>query len=186
MEVEHFDWIVFLPLQDEFGSYDRYYGRLSDTSIKVRGIAARRHDTPEFIRSMQGSMLALMAGAAGRGELEDLREEVRQLYLDAVQRLPDADVKDLVINRRIRRLTYSHRCLEATAVEACRRSGIEIAPGMTIGYVVRDARTYAVDTGWDAKHFDLLYYRTLLEKAWAEISYAFRCGVSHNAGTTVK
>jgi len=134
---------------------------------------------------VQGSMLALMAGAYGRGELEDLREEVRQLYLDAVQRLPDADVKDLVINRRISRLTYSHRCLEAAVVEACRRSGIEIAPGVKIGYVVRDARTYAVDTGWDAERFDVLYYRTLLEKAWAEISYAFRCGDSPNAGNTV-
>ena len=46
LEVEHFDWIVFLPLADGFGAYNRYYGRQPDGSINIRGIAARRHDTP--------------------------------------------------------------------------------------------------------------------------------------------
>ena len=45
---------------------------------------------------------------------------------------------------------------------------------MKISYVVRDARTYRVDPEWAAERFDLLYYRELVEKAWKEISYAFR------------
>ncbi len=45
---------------------------------------------------------------------------------------------------------------------------------MKISYVVRDARTYRVDPEWTAERFDLLYYRGLLNKAWKEISYAFR------------
>jgi hypothetical protein len=45
---------------------------------------------------------------------------------------------------------------------------------MKISYVVRDARTCRVDPGWAADQFDLQYYRGLLEKAWREISYAFR------------
>ena len=36
LEVEHFDWIVFEPLKDGFGAYNRYFGRLSDGSVKVR------------------------------------------------------------------------------------------------------------------------------------------------------
>src|SRR5208283_22044 len=60
LEVEHFDWIVFLPLADGFGAYNRYYGRQPDGSIKVRGIAARRHDTPEYVREMQRRMLEVM------------------------------------------------------------------------------------------------------------------------------
>ena len=173
-EVEHFDWIVFLPLRDGFGSYNRYYGRLDDGSVKVRGIAARRHDTPEFIRSMQGAMLALMAGTRDRAGLDALREPVKQLYHDAVQRLPDAGIPEMVINRRISRVTYAHRCLEGAAVQAHQQAGIPVAPGMKISYVVRDARSYAVDTEWDAERFDVLYYRGLLEKAWEEIAYAFR------------
>ena len=41
LEVDHFDWIVFLPLADGFGAYNRYYGRQPDGSIKVRGITAK-------------------------------------------------------------------------------------------------------------------------------------------------
>ncbi len=60
-EIEHFNWIVFQPMNDGSGAYNRYFGRLSDGSVKVRGIAARRHDTPEFVRSMQSRMLEVMA-----------------------------------------------------------------------------------------------------------------------------
>lgn len=48
VQPEYYDWIVFLPLADGFGAYNRYYGRLTDGSLKVRGIAARKHDTPEY------------------------------------------------------------------------------------------------------------------------------------------
>ena len=89
-----------------------------------------------------------------------------------------ADPKTLVINRRISRLTYTHRCLEGAAVQAYRDRGIEIAPGMKIGYVVRDARTYSVDTEWDAAVFDLTHYHNLMEKAWQEIAFAFRTSPS--------
>jgi DNA polymerase I len=151
--------------------------------VKVRGIAARRHDTPEFIRRMQGEMLALMAGARDRAGLDALREPVKQLYRDAVQRLPDAGIPEMVINRRISRVTYTHHCLEGAAVQVYQQAGIPVAPGMKISYVVRDARTYTVDTEWDAERFDVLYYRALLEKAWEEIAYAFRnAGPGKNTG----
>ncbi|HXX55854.1 MAG TPA: type B DNA-directed DNA polymerase [Methanoregula sp.] len=173
-EIEHFDWIVFLPQKDRTGAYNRYYGRLDDGGIKVRGIAARRHDTPEFIRVMQREMLTVMSRARTCDGLAQIREEVEGLYLSAVHRLPDADAREMVINRRISRLRYAHRCLEGAAVEAHLRGCAGVAPGMKIGYVVRDARTYAVDTEWEAGKFDVLYYRSLLEKAWEEIRFAFR------------
>lgn len=182
-ENEHFDWIVFLPLNDGFGAYNRYYGRLSDGSVKVRGIAARRHDTPEYIRTMQQEMLVIMATARTPADLAGVRDPVYRVYCNAVQNLRCAAPPALAINRRISRTTYAHRCIEGAAVQAYRDAGLQIAPGMKISYVVRDARTYRVDPEWSAERFDLPYYRGLLEKAWKEISYAFRwddhdtCGV---------
>jgi DNA polymerase elongation subunit (family B) len=123
---------------------------------------------------MQGTMLEVMAGAESIAALKDKKEEIRNIFRETVRRLPASDPKALVINRRISRLTYAHRCLEGAAVQAYRDRGIEIAPGMKIGYIVRDARRYSVDTGWDAAIFDLPYYHTLLEKAWEEIAFAFR------------
>jgi DNA polymerase I len=173
-ESEHFDWIVFLPLNDGFGAYNRYYGKLSDGSMKVRGIAARRHDTPEYIRTMQQAMLSIMASACTPADLTQVRDPVYRIYCNAVRNLPDISAPALAISRRISRTTYAHRCIEGAAVKAYRDAGIEIAPGMKISYVVRDARTYRVDPEWAAERVDLFYYRGLLDKAWKEISYAFR------------
>jgi DNA polymerase I len=174
VENEHFDWIVFLPLNDGFGAYNRYYGRMSDASVKVRGIAARRHDTPEYIRTMQQEMLAIMATACTPAGLALVRDPVYRVYCNAVRNLPCAAPPVLAISRRISRMTYARRCIEGAAVQAYQDAGMAIAPGMKISYVVRDARTYRVDPEWAAERFDLSYYQGLLDKAWKEISYAFR------------
>jgi DNA polymerase I len=173
-EVEHFDWIVFEPMNDGTGAYNRYFGRLSDGSIKVRGIAARRHDTPDYIRDMQGRMLKVMAGAKTIAELENVREEVRNIYRDSVKALPAADPKSLAISKRISRLNYAHRCLEGAAVEAYQKHGVEVAPGMKIRYVVADSRRYQVKPEWVAESFDIPFYTGLMEKAWGEISFTFK------------
>jgi len=174
IEIEHFNWIVFQPMNDGSGAYNRYFGRLSDGSVKVRGIAARRHDTPEFVRSMQRQMLDVMASAASIAELKDKKEEIGNIFRKTVKSLPLADPKVMVINRRISRLSYAHRCIEGAAIHAYQKQGIGIAPGMKIRYVVTDARRYQVETEWTAASFDLSYYRNLLEKAWDEIAFVFR------------
>jgi DNA polymerase I len=125
---------------------------------------------------MQRDMLAMMSGAATIADLGTVRDRVSAIHRQAVQELPHAAVSDLAINRRISRLTYTHRCLEGAAVDAYRTNGIGIAPGSKISYVVRDARKYHVDPAWDAGSFDVSYYRGLLEKAWNEISFAFTQG----------
>ena len=40
-----------------------------------------------------------------------------------------------------------------------------MAPGMDIGYVIRDAKKWKVDPERTAFAFDAVYYRGLLEKA---------------------
>ncbi len=182
-EVEHFDWLVFEPMNDGTGAYNRYFGRLADGSIKVRGIAARRHDTPEFIRSMQGRMLEVMAGAKSIAELKEREEKVKDIFRKALDSLSGADPKSMAISRRISRLTYANRCLEGAAVQAYRNSGVGIAPGMKIQYVVTDARRYQVRPEWDADSFDLFFYRSLIEKAASEISFAF---TGRNSGMKAK
>jgi DNA polymerase I len=176
LEVEHFDWIVFLPLADGFGAYNRYYGRQPDGSIKIRGIAARRHDTPEYVREMQRRMLEVIAHAKTIAELEATREEAAAIYRGTINGLSAADPRQMVINRRISRLTYAHWCIEGAAVQAYRDHRVEIAPGMKIQYVVTDARRYRVEPAWGAKSFDLGYYRELINKAWGEISFATSSG----------
>jgi hypothetical protein len=53
------------------------------------------------------------------------------------------------------------------------KQGIPLAPGMEIGYVIRDARKWEVDPERNVSEFDAAYYRGLLEKAWLEAAYVF-------------
>jgi DNA polymerase I len=151
----------------------KYFGRLTDGSVKVRGIAARRHDTSEYVRKMQREMLTLMSTAATLAELRDLATPVEKIYQTYRDSLHTAEARDFLINRRISRVRYAHRCFEASAIEAYRNAGIDVAPGIKISYVVRDAKRYMVDTEWDASLIDSQFYQSLLEKPWEEIAFAF-------------
>jgi DNA polymerase I len=56
-EVDSYEWIAFLPMADGSGAYNGYFGRLDNGKMKVRGVATRKGDTPEYVRRMQGSLL---------------------------------------------------------------------------------------------------------------------------------
>ncbi|MHB8117994.1 MAG: hypothetical protein ACYDHX_04600 [Methanothrix sp.] len=87
--------------------------------------------------------------------------------------LVEADVLELAIHRRVSRLSYSRKCAEASAVQAHLKQGIPLAPGMEIGYVVKDAKKCEVEPERTASEFDVGYYGKLLEKAWGEVAYVF-------------
>jgi DNA polymerase I len=170
--LDTYDWLVFLPLADGFGAYNRYYGRLSDGSLKLRGIAARRRDTPSYVRAMQERMLDLLTVAEDRDGIWERSDQVRRLYREAVEGLAEAPLSSLAIHRQISRLRYTRACPEASAVAACALEGIDLSPGMEVSYVVTDARTWAVELDWNAARFDQGYYRKLLAKAGEEVFFA--------------
>ena len=177
-EVEVFDWVVFLPQRDGTGAYTSYYGRLDDGEVKVRGIMARRGDCPAYVQRFQRDALTLMGRARSAAELRDLGDGVRALYGRYCDGLASAPLEDLAIARRISTVHYARRCPERGAVEAYRRAGVDVAPGMTLRYVVRDARAGLADCAWSADHADRLYYRRLLAKAWGEVAVGIGPGPS--------
>jgi DNA polymerase I len=172
-EVDSYDWITFLPMADGSGAYNRYFGRLDTGKMKIRGVMIRKGDTPEYVRRMQQDLFDVLAKARSKDEfrmIEPMAKEVREKYM---QELADADVKELAIHRRVSRMNYSRRCAEASAVKAYQKSGLSLAPGMEIGYVVRDAAKWEIDTERDASEFDAGYYGKLLETAWEEAGFIF-------------
>lgn len=64
--------------------------------------------------------------------------------------------------RRVNRLNYSRRSAETLAVWAHMKQGIMLAPGIEIGYVVKDACKWEVDPEITASKFDTAFYRGLL------------------------
>ena len=184
-ELDPYDWIVFLPLADGFGAYNRYFGLLSSGRLKLRGVAARRRDTPEYVRRMQMEVIEKMGEARNIDELRLIKPEALKIARRYRQWLPNADPSELVVRRRISKLGRQKRCAQASAIEAYRRRGVKVSPGMTVEYVVRDARRWEVDGYWDASEFDLDYYGILIKKAWEEAAFAFRFiedGLGQGAG----
>jgi hypothetical protein len=53
------------------------------------------------------------------------------------------------------------------------KHGLPLAPGMEIGYVLKDAKKWEVDPERTASKFDAGYYEGLLEKAWGEVAFVF-------------
>ena len=141
--------------------------------MKIRGVMARKGDTPEYVQRMQMELFDVLAKARSKDELraiEPMAQEVRAKDMDGLR---NVDVKDLAIPRRVSRMNYSRRCAEASAVQVYQRRGLPLAPGKEIGYVVTDATKWKVDTERDASGFDAGYYEKLLEKAWIEVESIF-------------
>lgn len=175
-EVDSFDWIAFLPMADGWGSYTRYFGRLDKGSMKVRGVAARRGDTPHYVQRMQMELFELLAGAQSRDDLRLCKPEAEEVRRRYSQGLMDGRVeaRELAVHRRLSRTRYTRRCAEASAVLALQITGQRPAPGMEVGYVVADARRWEVDLVEEASEYDAEYYSKLLDKAWEEVAFVFR------------
>ncbi len=148
-ELDEYDWIAFLPMADGSGAYNRYFGRLSTGKVKIRGVMARRQDTPDYVQRMQQELFALLSEAGSREELcrTKIRAlRIREKYLEGLEK-ENVSAKDLVIHRRVGSLNHTRRSAEASACQAYARQGIPLAPGMQMGYVVLDAARWEVETG---------------------------------------
>ena len=108
----------------------------------------RRGDCPRYVAQMQQAVLGVMNKAKSVQDLQALAGEAMAVYEQYRSGLSHAQIADLIISRRVSTVTYSRRCLEAGAVGGYRRAGIQVAPGMTIQYVVRDARNGLADPIW--------------------------------------
>ncbi len=167
-EVEKFSWIVFLPMKDGFGAYNRYYGRLENGKIRVRGVMLRRRDVPEYVKRMQLECFKILAKASS---VEEIRaSEVEAIYDRYVRGLRYANPEDLVVRRVVGKTEYGKNCIEASVIKAYRKLGINVRPGMVVEYVVVDANRKVVEVR-NFEHFDYKYYLKLLERAWKEVEF---------------
>lgn len=143
-------WIVFLPSKVLEGVpvLNRYYGVFENGKIKMRGIEARRGDTPHFIAEAQVEMIKKLAKAS---TFEDflakisnavtvLREHIGRLVSNHVS------IQDLLVTKRLSKSPsgYSHDVFQAIAAKQLEKAGFEVSAGQTVQYLIVDSKSRTV------------------------------------------
>lgn len=140
-----YKWLVFLPskVDSSLPVANRYFGAFEDGSLKVRGIEARRHDTPPLFARCQMEILQLMAKAVSVAELREMLPEcynVYQKYADLLMS-GQASLQDLVFTRRASKDAeeYEERdTVEGSARRLLEAEGKDTRAGQLIRYVITD------------------------------------------------
>ena len=174
-----YKWVAFLT--SRVNGYatvpNRYFGALDDGEIKIRGIEARRGDTPAFIKNLQNDLLAEMAPAGTRAELAALLPQLLEIVAMAIDRLRAGQVpmQDLVLTYRLSRdpQEYKVDSLNATVARELMGRGVKLEPGESISFVITDYKAAVssdrarssefIDGSWgyDAKRYTELLLRAV-------------------------
>ncbi len=175
-------WVAFLPsrMDDRRPVASRYFGVFQDDSIKVRGIEARRRDTPPFIAETQKELLELLAAspdpfAALPRALQRLRQRLDELSSRRVA------VERLVVGQKLTRSVEAYRSPSpaARAAHQLQQAGKIVRPGQRIRFLFTygEPGVYAWDLPdpLDISLIDIRRYRTLLLRAASVVLQPFGC-----------
>lgn len=166
-----YNWILFpaSKMDPDITTANRYVGWYHHDEIKIRGIEARRRDTPKFIKTMQTAMLNRMSGAHNvedvRGLVPDLLEIVRNAV--AVLRSGKANPMELVLCRHITKEAdeYTNNSLSAVVAKLVQEMGVPLAAGESIEFIILDQSgkkrpekakplaLYAFEDGYDIEQY---------------------------------
>jgi len=140
-------WIVFLPSRMHEGVpvLNRYYGVFENGKIKVRGIEARRRDTPNFIRDAQLDMVKVLGKAVNSNSFMVRLPEALSVLKSYGKRLVEGEVavQDLFVAKQLSMgpREYVHNVFQAIAAMQLLSEGIEVSAGQTIRYLITEAES---------------------------------------------
>jgi DNA polymerase elongation subunit (family B) len=139
-------WIVFLPsrMHPNVAVLNRYYGVKADGRIKVRGIEARRRDTPKFVSDAQMDMIRVLATAGDSQRFMERIPDALKVVKDYRKRLIDGDVAlwDLIVTKRLSKHldSYTQKVSQVIAAEQLLKEGVEVAAGKKVRFLFTSAK----------------------------------------------
>jgi DNA polymerase, archaea type len=147
--------------------------------LKLRGLACRRSDTPEFIKDVQQELLALLAQAKTLAERAALRPQLEALLQLRSAELAAGEIapQRLQVRQTLSQAPedYTVATRAALAAEQYRAAGIPVHPGERLSYVLKDitakdkAARIAVSPVAVSEGYDVQEYLRLLRIAAAEV-----------------
>lgn len=139
---DRYKWTAFLAsrVDPRRSVPNMYFAAARRGGIKVRGIAARRHDTPAWIANVQRELIETLANGSTRAEIAALLPQVMQIVTRELDRLRAGHVPLhlLTIACSISKLPgeYKVNSLNAAVARQLDAHGITLHPGERIRYVV--------------------------------------------------
>jgi DNA polymerase-2 len=183
-----YKWIAFLPSKrkDWLPVPNRYFGVFADGTIRVRGLALRRHDTPPLFARCQAEMLKIMARGNTIKEVKALMPEVKQLFEGYVQLLKkgQADLQDLVFTKQLSKDSdqYTANTVEVGALKQLVEAGKPLRAGQAMQYVITDyhrknirKRAVPVELVDNGTTYDVKRYVELLTEVCDTVTEPFGC-----------
>jgi DNA polymerase-2 len=155
-----YKWIAFLPSKMYAGLpvINRYFGVFRKGEIKMRGIEARKHDTPEFIRKCQMELLKVLSKYSNSMEVKQNLDEAIAVLAKHVRLLEDRQVpiEDLTIHKQLSKKAsdYKKDILQAIVSKQLTNHGRELDAGQSISFIITDF--YNENPEKRALHIDLL------------------------------
>ncbi len=180
-----YKWIAFLPSKEDsrIPVLNRYFGAYRSGELKVRGIEARRHDTPLAFARCQMEVLRVLAAANSKDEAKLLLPECVQIFLRHAEALERHEVRasELAYSTNLSKEPSEYRTMtvQHAAVKQLVREGAELHAGEGIHYVITDyrgrdsRRATPVDVLDDERKYDSERYIGLLAETYSSVLLPF-------------
>lgn len=176
-------WVAFLPSKTDarVPIANRYFGVFQSGELKVRGLEARRRDTPRWIAAVQKQMIEILGRAATKEVLEDCIVQAFEFYQESLFALKSGQVppEQLVINGKVSYALDAYKSTTAS-VRAARQmeaAGMTIKPGQRVRFLYTrgEPDVFAWDIGgsFNAALLNTDKYVELLAKAGGSVLLPF-------------
>lgn len=168
-------WICFLPsrLDERIPVGNRYFGVFQDGSLKIRGIEARRRDTPPFVAASQVAILECLAEAQDKERLHERLDAALLILRQKLHLLRQGKVApvDLLTAQKLSRelSAYTSPSPAARAARQLEAAGKVIKPGQRIQFLYMrgqpDVHAWDLPDPPDPARINTRYYQELLLRA---------------------
>jgi len=180
-------WVVFLPSRQDarIPVANRYFGVFQDGSIKMRGIEARRGDTPPFIAALQTGILERLARAPTADDLPACLPEIAAFLHREYLRLRrrELPLETLLVTQKVSREVAHYRTPSPVARAALQliEAGKPVRPGQSVRFLYVLGGKPGVQA-WDTwavpgpQRVDIAMYARLLRRACLSVLGPFGVG----------
>lgn len=180
-----YKWVAFLPskIEPNISVLNRYFGVFQTGELKVRGIEARRHDTPLTFTRCQMDILKVLAKADSAAEATAEVPRCVEIFLDRAETLARHEIpaSELAFTTNLSKAPeeYSTMTVQHSAVRQLVNEGAKLHAGEGIRYIVTDyrrkdlKRAVPLDTAKDMADYDAARYIRLLAEACSSVLEPF-------------